>query len=217
MTKNPENGKQRPVNRSENTKGASSEILDISIPKPEDPRDRKIPWYDIVGQSKALWDKLIHLNADPHDIALGLALGIFIGFLPIMGIQMTVALLVALPFKHVNKVSATAGVWITNPITVIPIYAFIYWIGTFLYPTSHVITAVTLMSRMTDVLKLDGFVAQTKGFLALGVDIFLPMCIGGAVVGAVAAVPTYIYTKKAFEKYRARQSAKTAGAENDQQ
>ncbi|MBO4440995.1 DUF2062 domain-containing protein [bacterium] len=215
MTNNPENGTQHPING--NSEGNTSDILDISIPKPEDPRDRKLPWYDIVGQSKALWNKLIHLNADPHDIALGLAVGIFIGFLPIMGIQMTVALLVALPFRHVNKVAATAGVWITNPITVIPIYAFIYWVGTFLYPTSHVINATTLMSRMTDVLKLDGFVAQTKGFLALGVDIFLPMCIGGAVVGAVAAVPTYIYTKKAFEKYRARKSAKTAGAANDQQ
>lgn len=217
MTAKPENGTQCPLNQTENPESTSSRMQEISIPQPEDPRDPKIPWYDLAGQSKALWKKLIHLNADPHDIALGMAVGIFIGFLPIMGIQMTVALLAALPFRRVNKVAATAGVWITNPITVIPIYAFIYWVGTFLYPTSHVITATTLMSRMTDVLKLDGFVAQTKGFLALGVDIFLPMCIGGAVVGAVAAVPTYIFTKKLIEKYRAGKSAKATGAANDKQ
>ena len=165
---------------------------------------QKIPWYDLSAQFLNIWNKLLHLKADPHDIALGLALDIFVGFLPIMGIQMVVAGLVCLPFKRANKVAAVAGVWITNPLTVIPIYAFIYWVGTFLYPAESVVTPATIMSRMTDVLKLDGFIAQTEGFLALGVDIFLPMCIGGAVVGLIAMVPTYFITKKTVEQYRLR-------------
>ena len=169
---------------------------------------KEIKWYDLKAQVLNIWKKLIHLNADPHDIAFGLALGIFVGFLPIMGIQMVVAGLVCLPFKHANKPAAVAGVWITNPLTVIPIYAFIYWIGTFFYPADHVVTLSTIMSKMTDVLKLEGFVAQTKGFLALGADIFLPMCIGGAVVGLIAMIPTYIITKKSITAYRNKKRAK---------
>ena len=173
--------------------------------------DRKIPWYDLKSQFLRIWKKLIHLNADPHDIAFGLALGIFVGFLPIMGIQMVVAGLVCLPFKHANKPAAVAGVWITNPLTVIPIYAFIYWIGTFFYPADHIVTPGTIMSKMRAVLELEGFVEQTKGFLALGADIFLPMCIGGAVVGLIAMIPTYFITKKSIMVYRAKKSAKKAG------
>lgn len=170
----------------------------------------KIPWYDLKSQFLNIWKKLMHLNADPHDIAFGLALGIFVGFLPIMGIQMAVAGLVCLPFRHANKPAAVAGVWITNPLTVIPIYAFIYWVGTFFYPAESVVTPSTIMSKMTAVLKLDGFVAQTKGFFALGADIFLPMCIGGAIVGIIAMFPTYFITKKSIMVYRAKKSVKKA-------
>ena len=171
---------------------------------------KNIPWYDLKSQFLNIWKKLIHLNADPHDIAFGLALGILVGFLPIMGIQMVVAGLVCLPFRHANKPAAIAGVWITNPLTVIPIYAFIYWIGTLFYPADHVVTPSTIMAKMRAVLELEGFVTQTKGFLALGADIFLPMCIGGAVVGLIAMIPTYFITKKSIAVYRRRKAEKNA-------
>lgn len=171
---------------------------------------KKIPWYDLKSQFLNIWKKLIHLNADPHDIAFGLALGIFVGFLPIMGIQMAVAGLICLPFRRANKPAAVAGVWITNPLTVIPIYAFIYWVGTFFYPADHLVTPSTIMAKMRAVLELEGFVAQTKGFLALGADIFLPMCIGGAVVGIIAMIPTYFITKKSISVYRRRKAGKNA-------
>jgi uncharacterized protein len=163
---------------------------------------RKVPWYDLKGQFVQIWKKLLSLNDSPHDIALGLALGIFIGFLPIMGIQMAVVLVFALPFRKANKVAAVAGVWITNPLTVIPIYAFIYWVGTFFYPAEYVLTSSGLKSKMEEIIQLDGFIDQTQAFLSLGADIFLPMCIGGAVVGFIAMFPTYFITRKLIENYR---------------
>ncbi|MGI6393189.1 MAG: DUF2062 domain-containing protein [bacterium] len=161
---------------------------------------KKVPWYDLKGQLIEIWTKLVSLNDSPHSVAFGLALGVFIGFLPIMGIQMAVVLLFAFPFKKANKVAAVAGVWITNPVTVIPIYAFIYWIGTFFYPAKDLLTAESLKRQMREVLQLDGFIDQTQAFLKLGADIFLPMCIGGAVIGALAMIPTYFITKTLLEK-----------------
>lgn len=165
---------------------------------------KKASWYDLRGQFLQIWNKLLKLNDSPHDIALGLALGIFIGFLPIMGIQMAVVLVFVIPFRKANKIAAVAGVWISNPLTVIPIYAFIYWIGTFFYPSEMVLTATDVKERMMNVVNLDGFVDQTAAFLGLGADIFLPMCIGGAVVGLIAMVPTYIFTRLFFTSYQKR-------------
>lgn len=163
---------------------------------------KKVAWYDLKGQFIGIWKKLISLNDSPHDIALGLALGIFIGFLPIMGIQMAAVLVFILPFRKANKIAAVAGVWISNPLTVIPIYAFIYWIGTFFYSTASVLTSDILMQRMQETVHLHGFIDQTQAFLSLGADIFLPMCVGGAVVGFAAMFPTYFITKKVITDYR---------------
>jgi len=140
---------------------------------------------------------VINQNASPHSIALGLALGIFIGFLPIMGIQMAVVLLFALPFKNANKPAAVAGVWVSNPLTVIPIYAFIYWVGMFFYPGKAILGSYgEFKSRFSEILSLDSALEQTKAFIGLGADIFLPMCIGGAFVGIIAGILTYFITKK---------------------
>ncbi|HPA57951.1 MAG TPA: DUF2062 domain-containing protein [bacterium] len=173
----------------------TSNMINMEPPK-------KVPWYDLKGQFISIWKKLLSLNDSPHDIALGLALGIFIGFLPIMGIQMTVVLVFALPFRNANKVAAVAGVWITNPLTVIPIYAFIYWVGTAFYPAEYILTSESLKCKMRDIIQLDGFIDQTQAFLSLGADIFLPMCIGGAIVGFIAMFPTYFITRKLIENYR---------------
>lgn len=167
---------------------------------------KKVPWYDLKGQLISIWKKLLSLNDSPHDIALGLALGIFIGFLPIMGIQMGVVLVFILPFRKANKIAAVAGVWISNPLTVIPLYAFIYWVGTLFYPAKSVLTSEILKSKMRDIVQLDGFIDQTQAFLSLGADIFLPMCIGGAVVGFIAMFPTYYFTKKFITGYRQAKS-----------
>ena len=48
--------------------------------------------------------KLAREKDPPERVALGLALGIFVGFLPIMGIQMAVVSLFALPLRANLKV-----------------------------------------------------------------------------------------------------------------
>ncbi len=163
---------------------------------------QKIPWYDVKGQFLYMWRRVLCLDDSPHGIALGLALGIFVGFLPLMGIQMAVVLVVALPFRKANRVSAVAGVWISNPITVIPLYAFIYWAGTFFYRKGSVLSYSIFKERITDVLELDGFIDKTAAFLSIGADIFIPMCVGGAFVGMIMGFLVYFATKKLVLYYR---------------
>ena len=163
---------------------------------------KKIPWYDVKGQYLYIWRRLLCLNDSPHGIALGLALGIFIGFLPLMGIQMAVVLFVALPFRKANRVSAVAGVWISNPITVIPLYALIYWVGTFFYRKSAVLSYPVFEENIMGVLELDGFIDKTAAFLSIGADIFIPMCVGGCFLGIIMGSIVYFITRKLIIYYR---------------
>ena len=102
-----------------------------SIPREEEDRN-PAPRRGIVAWAKNWLVWVCELNETNHQIALGLAVGIFVGFLPIMGIQMSVAVPLAF-FLRCNKLLAAAGVWITNPATFIPLYYFNYRFGLWLY------------------------------------------------------------------------------------
>ncbi len=69
--------------------------------------------------------KLWHLNK--YSVASGLALGIFIGFMPIFG-QMIIAATLAIILR-VNLPIAVVGCWISNPVTFAPIFYFSYKLG----------------------------------------------------------------------------------------
>ena len=66
--------------------------------------------------------KVLHANDTPHRIALGIAIGVFIGLTPTVGLQMIIALALATALRA-NKVVCIPMVWITNPVTLVPIYS----------------------------------------------------------------------------------------------
>ena len=72
--------------------------------------------------------KLWHLNR--RSVAGGLALGLFVGFIPTLG-QMVIAAALAI-FLRVNLPVAVMGVWLTNPLTFAPIYFFAYKVGSWI-------------------------------------------------------------------------------------
>lgn len=148
--------------------------------------------------------KLATQHATPHEIAFGLAAGIFVGWLPIMGIQMGVVIVLTLPFRNINRFAAASGVWITNPVTFIPMYAFTYWIGAFFYRVENVLSYSDFTAAFTGRDTLTGFFAllsEGKDFL---IDIFICTWIGGAIVGVITAIPTYYITKRAVDRFRSR-------------
>jgi uncharacterized protein (DUF2062 family) len=71
---------------------------------------------------------VLHSGATKRSIIVGVIIGCIIGMEPIMGIQMGVAVAIA-TLLRANPLAAVLPVWITNPVTFIPIYAFNYWLG----------------------------------------------------------------------------------------
>jgi uncharacterized protein (DUF2062 family) len=77
---------------------------------------------------KRAYERFVKIRGSPREIALGFALGLFIGMTPTIGFQMPIAVFVAALFKW-NKISAAVAVWITNPVTAPFIYSFSYFVG----------------------------------------------------------------------------------------
>ena len=76
------------------------------------------------------WIKdVIEAKTKPHEIALGFALGLFIGILPTPAIGVFLCLLMIFLFK-VNKISIFAGFALINPATLPLVLAGVLWIGT---------------------------------------------------------------------------------------
>lgn len=74
---------------------------------------------------------ILHLDDTPQRIALGVFLGFLIGATPTLGLQMITyfGLVAVLP---VNKFSGLVPIWITNPLTAVPIYYANWRLGIFL-------------------------------------------------------------------------------------
>lgn len=87
---------------------------------------------------KLLGQRIMHpplWKVDYRSLAGGLALGLFINFTPTIPFQMFLATIGALILK-VNLPIALAACWITNPVTMVPIFGAAFRFGKFLltYP-----------------------------------------------------------------------------------
>lgn len=161
------------------------------------------------GLLRRVASKLLDIarEKDPPDkIALGLALGIFVGFLPIMGIQMVVVSLIALPLRA-NLKGALVGVWMSNPLTFIPLYYGNYLFGRMFVSTQAVgwkefagtITHASEWSWTT-------IRSSLRNLVDMGTDILLPLWVGSAILAVLFSIPVYVLTYRFIVTYRARRA-----------
>lgn len=163
-------------------------------------------------QLRRLLRALGKATGSAHQIALGVAIGFFVGWLPIVGIQMAVALVVCQIFKA-NKVVPIFPIWLTNPVTIVPIYSFNYWVGWKVVggpPISDIIAVLGKMISIPPVSEEMGrFEAWWSGIkhamgelFSMGWDMQLPLWLGCSIVGIILAVPSYYLTRKFVESFR---------------
>jgi len=171
------------------------------MPKRENqPRRTRRSWRDIARY-------LVHQRASPEAIARGVAIGLVITFTPTVGIQIALAIVFATLF-NANRISAILPVWLTNVFTVPPTYAFTYWVGSYAFPRKgHTFASVRhQLSKLIlrhDFYRLD---LHFRDFFELCKDLFVPMMVGGLVVGATAAAIGYPLTLRWVRRHRARRS-----------
>ena len=133
--------------------------------------------------------RFLKLRGDPREIALGFALGLFIGMSPSMGFQMAIAATLA-AFLKWDKLSAAMGVWITNPLTAPFIYSVTYIVGSTIYGTTKIFAPPDEMT-----------LSIAKKILANTPGIFYSLTIGGVVLGIPLAIAGYFISYRLLLRY----------------
>ena len=155
----------------------------------------------------------------PERIALGAAIGTFVGLTPTVGVQMAmVVLIAAIPKLKFNVPIACATVWISNPFTMIPLYYGMYWLGVLLLSGReiHFDKFEATVQALIDSIKggeslLESAWQGLTGMFSIGMHIAIPMWIGGTVLGIISAVPAYVIV---LRWVRRRRAAKAQSAMN---
>jgi uncharacterized protein (TIGR03546 family) len=150
----------------------------------------KRPSFKRPRSLREAYDRFLKIRGEPRDIAMGFALGLFVGMTPFMGFQTIIVLPLAALFKA-NKISAAAAVWISNPLTAPVLYGITYFTGAKLFGLSRIgpppphlenISLLHLFQKAPHVLNM--------------------MIVGGVVLGIPLAIAGYFFALKAVKKYR---------------
>lgn len=145
---------------------------------------------------KGTWRGLRHLEESPHEIALGLATGVFVSFFPIIPFQTIAALLLALLLSG-NKISCFIGLHLhTLVFPLIPLmFVAEFELGHFGAPGPPHVELEGEHWAMADLLRHGWPVLQT-------------MMLGAFILATPAAIAAYLLTRFGVEDWRKRHPRK---------
>ena len=148
-------------------------------------------WAGSKRWTKYWYLRLMRQNSSPQNLAAAMALGMFIGAMPIIPFQSVVVIALAF-FMRVNKLAAWLATCYSNAATMVPFYYFLYKIGTTVTPYSNV--------------AFDPNNLEMEQLIASGGDVFIVMFAGGLAFGIPATIVTYFLSLYIIRRYRQRRA-----------
>lgn len=133
--------------------------------------------------------EILKLNEPPHRLSLAFALGIFIAFSPWLGLHIVSAVFLAWLFR-LNKVVVLTATFVNNPWTIVPMYAFCLWFG------------VKITGGGARVPEIAWTTLGFSGLFSVLMPILWPFVAGTLVIGAAAAVFSYVLFFWLVKRYR---------------
>lgn len=160
---------------------------------PEKPSKKKNNdwWTGSKRWTKYWYLRIMRQNSSPKQLAAALALGMFIGALPIIPLQSIIVIALAFVFK-LNKLAAWMATNYSNVVTMGPFYYFLFHVGKAVTPFE----GVTLDLNRLEMMQL----------IESGWDLYIVMFTGGLVFGIPATILTYFVSLFGIRAYRKRRA-----------
>lgn len=119
------------------------------------------------------------LHGNPHYLALGMGIGVFVGMTPTFPLHT----IISVPLAHIfrgSKRAALLGVWISNPLTLPFCYYISYKMGMLMLDKPSPFKSLNLTSL--------------NDFLNLGLEVGGTMMLGGLILGVILGLFAYMIT-----------------------
>jgi len=130
--------------------------------------------------------RLMRLQGNPYKLARGFAVAVFAGCFPLFGLQMILAILLAVVWRG-NKFAAVTGTWISNPFTYVPIFWFNFKLGKFILHSGGDETAINQIEFNWD---------SWQNLAGAGLEILTTLFVGSFLVGIIVGILTYSLSLK---------------------
>jgi uncharacterized protein (DUF2062 family) len=121
---------------------------------------------------------MLHLDDNPHRIAMAFSLGVFIAFSPFIGLQIISAVFLAWVLR-LNTLAVLLGTLLNNPWTIAPIFGTGLWVGVEIYGRHHLFQPIRWHE-----LTIVNLIPQFEPTL-------MPFLLGTTLLGIVASVMVY--------------------------
>jgi uncharacterized protein len=137
-------------------------------------------------------DRAKKLQGDPHYIAMGMAIGVFVSLTPTIPFHTIIAVALAFIVKG-SKPAAAVGVWFSNPVTIPFFYLGSYRMG---------------MSLLGKSIPFNTKYESVSELMKLGMDVTVAMIVGGVILGIIPGIAAYFITRKIFTTLKSRKTSK---------
>ncbi|OEU69276.1 MAG: hypothetical protein BA863_03665 [Desulfovibrio sp. S3730MH75] len=137
--------------------------------------------------------KVIRLNATPHQVAMGVASGVFGGCFPVipgLPLQTVIAVIAAFVMRG-SKVAAIVATWVSNPLNWLVFYYVQFKIGVFLLPID---------------VKFDPATWQVTDFMEIGWQGITILMFGGLVLAIPMSIISYFIALFFIRRHRRRKA-----------
>lgn len=156
--------------------------------------------------SKYYYLRLKRLQGNPHELALGFAIGVFIGITPTIPFH-TILIIVLTLLTRSSFIAGILSSWLVcNPLTTIPIYYLALLVGNAVTPYSF--SWDTVETVIDSLFSADSFSQSFSVLANIGFEVTVVMVSGGVIIAIPFAILSYFLSLNFFVAYRQKRLRK---------
>ena len=145
----------------------------------------------IQDKLRDFYRRFLSLQGNPAEIAMGMAIGVFVGVTPTIPFHTALIVLIGITFRQNISAGYLVSWLVSNPVTIPILYLSQYRLGRFLLGMGE-----------------NGFIFNDYSLRVLataaGREIVVPLLVGGICMAPFFAVPAYFISRYFVEKIRKR-------------
>ncbi len=150
--------------------------------------------------TRYLYLKFMRLKGSPHSLAIGAALGVFIGIMPVMPLHTLLIILVTLLTRTSTITALLTSFMVSNPFTFIPQYYLSTMIGNVITPFE--LTWPRIKEALNIMLQHQGWSISLMALVDLGYEAIIVLVAGGIVIALPCAIGVYFLSLRFFVHIR---------------